>query len=60
MREAVIVAASRTAVGKAVRGSTKNVRSEDMAATVIKDLMKKTEGKLDPPQSLRAILYQNL
>ncbi len=48
MREAVIVAATRTAVGKAVRGSTKNVRSEDMAATVIQELMRQTEGKLDP------------
>ena len=48
MREAVIVAATRTAVGKAVRGSTKNVRSEDMAATVIQELMKQTDGKLDP------------
>ncbi|PJF22093.1 MAG: acetyl-CoA C-acyltransferase [Phototrophicales bacterium] len=50
MREAVIVAGSRTAVGKAVRGSTKNVRSEDMAATVIQDLLKQTEGKLDPKE----------
>lgn len=50
MREAVIVAGSRTAVGKAVRGSTKNVRSEDMAATVIKDLLKQTDGKLDPKE----------
>jgi acetyl-CoA acyltransferase len=47
MREAVIVAATRTAVGKAVRGSTKNARSEDMMATVIEDLMKQTDGKLD-------------
>jgi len=50
MREAVIVAASRTAVGKAVRGNTKNARSDDMAATVLKDLMDKTEGKLDPAE----------
>lgn len=50
MREAVIVAATRTAVGKAVRGSTKNVRSEDMAAVVIQELMKQTNGKLDPQQ----------
>lgn len=48
MREAVIVATSRTAVGKAVRGKTKTARSDDMAATVLKDLMDKTEGKLDP------------
>ena len=50
MRQAVIVAASRTAVGKALRGSTKNARSDDMAATVITDLLAKTEGKLDPAE----------
>lgn len=48
MREAVIVAGSRTAVGKAVRGSTRNVRSEDMAAAVIADILRQTDGKLDP------------
>jgi acetyl-CoA acyltransferase len=48
MREAVIVATSRTAVGKAKRGKTASVRSDDMAVTVIKDLMAQTEGKLDP------------
>lgn len=50
MREAVIVAGARTAVGKAVRGSTATARSDDMAAAVIKDLLQKTEGKLDPQQ----------
>jgi acetyl-CoA acyltransferase len=50
MREAVIVAATRTAVGKAVRGNTATARSDDMAATVIKELMRQTEGKLDPSQ----------
>lgn len=48
MREAVIVAASRTAVGKSKRGTTRNLRSDDMAAAVIRDLMAQTEGKLDP------------
>lgn len=48
MREAVIVAASRTGVGKAKRGSSRNLRSDDMAAVVIQDLMAQTEGKLDP------------
>ncbi len=48
MRQAVIVAAARTAVGKAVRGSTRNARSDDMAAAVIADLMRQTEGALDP------------
>ncbi|GAB4521398.1 MAG: thiolase family protein [Anaerolineae bacterium] len=50
MREAVIVAGSRTAVGKARRGSTANARSDEMAATVIQDLLAKTEGKLDPKE----------
>jgi acetyl-CoA acyltransferase len=48
MREAVIVAASRTAVGKAVKGTTRNARSDDMAATVIQEVMRQTDGKLDP------------
>lgn len=48
MREAVIVAAARTAVGKAKKGVTRNARSDDMAAAVINDLMRQTEGKLDP------------
>lgn len=48
MKEAVIVAGSRTAVGKAVRGSTRNARSDEMMATVIKDLLAKTDGKIDP------------
>ena len=48
MREAVIVAVARTAVGKSKKGTTRNVRSDDMAAAVIKELLKQTEGKLDP------------
>lgn len=48
MRQAVIVAASRTAVGKALRGNTRNARSDDMAATVITDLLQQTEDALDP------------
>lgn len=48
MREAVIVAVSRTAIGKAKRGLSKSVRSDDMAAVVIEELLRQTEGKLDP------------
>lgn len=48
MREAVIVAAARTAVGKAIRGNTKNARSDDMAAAVIADLLRQTGDALDP------------
>jgi len=47
-REAVIVAASRTAVGRAKKGVTRNVRPEDMAVAVIQDLLGRVEGKLDP------------
>ncbi len=49
-REAVIVAVARTAVGKAKKGTTQNARSDEMAAAVIKDLLRQTEGKLDPEQ----------
>ncbi len=48
-REAVIVAISRTAVGKSKRGLTRNWRSDEMAAAVIQDLMQKTEA-LDPAE----------
>ena len=50
MREAVIVAASRTAVGKSSKGSTRNQRSDEMAATVIQELLRQTEGKLRPEE----------
>lgn len=46
MREAVIVAGKRTAVGKGKRGTTRNYRSDDMAAAVIQALMAETQ--LDP------------
>lgn len=50
MREAVIVAVSRTAVGKAKRGLTANARSDEMAAVVISDLLNQTQDKLDPAE----------
>lgn len=50
MREAVIVATARTAVGKAKKGVTRSARSDDMAAAVIRDLLHQTEGKLDPQE----------
>lgn len=42
--EAYIVAAKRTAVGKSGRGSLRFFRPDDMAAAVIKDLMKDLPG----------------
>ncbi|WP_126428518.1 acetyl-CoA C-acetyltransferase [Brevibacillus marinus] len=41
MREAVIVAGSRTAVGKAKRGSLKDVHPVDMGAAVVEDLLRR-------------------
>lgn len=48
-REAVIVAASRTAVGKAKRGTTRSWRSDEMAAAVIREALRQAEG-LDPQE----------
>jgi acetyl-CoA acyltransferase len=42
-REAVIVAATRTAVGRAKKGKTRNWRSDEMAAEVIKELLRQAE-----------------
>jgi len=50
MREAVIIAASRTAVGRAKKGTTRNARPDDMAQAVIHELLRQTDGKLDPAQ----------
>ena len=49
MKEAVIVSAVRTPVGKAKRGGLATVRPDEMAATVIKELLKRTPN-LDPAQ----------
>lgn len=43
MKEAVIVSAARTAVGKANRGATADVRPDEMAAVVIKKVLKRAE-----------------
>jgi acetyl-CoA acyltransferase len=45
----VIVAATRTAVGKAKRGTLKSTRPETLAAAVIKELLKRAQD-LDPHQ----------
>ncbi len=48
-RDAVIVAATRTPVGKAKRGSLATVRPDEMAALVIKELLKRAPA-LDPAE----------
>ena len=44
MKEAVIVAGVRTAVGKAPRGTLRTTRPDDMAAAVIEDLLRRQPG----------------
>lgn len=48
-REAVIVAGSRTAVGKAKRGATRNWRSDEMAAAVIREVLRQVPA-VDPAE----------
>ncbi len=43
MKEAVIVAAVRTAVGRAKRGTLVDVRPDEMAAVVIKEVLRRAE-----------------
>lgn len=49
MKDAVIVSAVRTPVGKAKRGGLTTVRPDDMAATVIKELLNRTPN-LNPAE----------
>ena len=44
MKEAVIVSAVRTAVGKAPKGTLKNTRPDDLAAAAIKEAVNRAEG----------------
>jgi acetyl-CoA acyltransferase len=48
-RDAVVVAAVRTAIGRAKRGSLATTRPDDMAAEVIRGLLKRADG-LDPAE----------
>src|SRR5688572_19181428 len=47
MRNAVIVSATRTAIGKAPNGALKNVRPDEMGAAVIAEALRRAPG-LDP------------
>ena len=49
IREAVIVAAARTPVGKAKRGGLATVRPDELAAAVIRDLLRRAP-QLDPAE----------
>src|SRR5512139_3803015 len=49
MKEAVIVSAVRTPVGKAKRGGLATVRPDEMAASAIQELLRRTPD-LDPDQ----------
>jgi acetyl-CoA acyltransferase len=54
MKEAVIVAAVRTAVGKAPRGTLRTTRPDDMAAAVIGDLLKRLPEL--PPETIDDVI----
>jgi len=49
MKEAVIVSAARTAVGKAPKGTLKNTRPDDLGAAAIKEAVNRAKG-LDASQ----------
>ena len=49
MKEAVIVAGLRTAVGRSGKGALRNVRPDDLAAIVIKELINRVPG-FDPKE----------
>src|SRR5262245_17233181 len=49
MREAVVVASSRTPLGKSFRGSLNLTRPDDLAAHCVKDVLRKAPG-LDPAE----------
>src|SRR5882757_804940 len=55
MREAVVVASSRTALAKSFRGSFNMTRPEDLAAHCIRDVLRKTPH-LDPAEIEDVIL----
>jgi acetyl-CoA acyltransferase len=55
MHEAVIVSATRTAVGKAPAGALRTVRPDDMAAAVIAEALRRAPG-LDPKEISDVIL----
>src|SRR3990170_1109853 len=55
MRDAVIVNSLRTAVGRAPRGTLRHTRPDDMAAAVIKTLLKRTP-QLEPAEVEDVIL----
>jgi len=55
MKEAVIVSAARTAVGKAPRGKLRNTRPDEMAAAAIREVLRRAPG-LDPSEVEDVIL----
>jgi acetyl-CoA acyltransferase len=55
MREAVIVAGARTAVGKAHKGTLRYTRPDDMAAAVVTDLLRRVP-QVDPKEIEDVIL----
>ena len=55
MKQAVVVSAVRTAVGKAPKGALRDTRPDEMAAAVISEVVRRAEG-LDPAEIEDVIL----
>src|SRR5712692_4769677 len=55
MKEAVIVSIARTAVGKAPRGTLRNTRPDDLAAAVIREIVRRASA-LNPNEVEDVIL----
>jgi acetyl-CoA acyltransferase len=55
MKEAVIVATARTAVGKAFKGTLRTTRPDDLGGVVLKELLRRTPG-LDAAEIADVIL----
>ncbi len=55
MKEAVIVSAARTAVGKAPRGTLRSTRPDEMAAAAIREVLRRVPG-LEPAEVEDVIL----
>ena len=55
IRDVVIVSAARTAVGKSKRGGLASIRPDELAAAVVRELLRRTPG-LDPAEIEDVIL----
>ena len=58
MRDAVIVSAVRTPVGRGVKGTLANTRPDDLAALVLSEAVKRAGVDLNKADTVRAVVDQ--